>query len=144
MIDTKFNPRTYRRNRSKLIIVWDAIGVETDKNIEVVDDSIGEHLFFNSFIPARPERFSNNIRGVVIDQEDNGLDAADEITVRITIKDISQTFTKSIKVLPYKAFKEKPQRVILCAWSNEKQSYVPLNVKTVGNENLLLVDVKNN
>jgi len=141
MADIKFNPRTYRRNRSKLIIVWEAIELPGGE-LDVTNDSTGEVFQYEKFVPTHPDRFSDNIEGIVIDQDENDLDAGEELVVRVSIKVVGEIVSKTVRVLPYKSFKEKPQRVILCGWSEQKQQYLPLNVETLNGETYLKVSVK--
>ena len=142
MNEVAFNPRTYRRNKSKIIAIWEATGIETDtigsKEIDVINEESRERIDYDPFVVKTPERFSDNIRGVVIDQDLNGIDPSDEVLLKITIKDKIQIASKTIKILPYRAFKEKPQRVIICAWNEDKQAFVPLTCKSVGRDTVLL------
>lgn len=86
------NFRIFRRNNKNLILLWNIENLSTSQKENLVVLEMGESdterpITYKRFVPDNPEKFADDVDGVVISHAQNKLDPSKSCTVKLIFGD---------------------------------------------------------
>jgi hypothetical protein len=87
-MSTGTNLRVFRRNAKNIIIIWNNAQMEEKYHrcagvFLVGDDGVERPLISNKFVPDNPEKFSNDVDGMIVSHSSNSLDPSKIYNIRV-------------------------------------------------------------
>ena len=94
---SNLNLRVFRRNNKGLILLWSGSQLDTrHKNVNaylVDSDGVERPLITTKFVPDNPEKFNNDVEGLVISHSQNSLDPSKTYNIRMIFGCSDESFT---------------------------------------------------
>lgn len=105
------NFRVFRRNAKNLILLWSSGHLTEDQRDNVcaylmdpLDGmSDGRQLKWSKFVPDNPEKFTQDVSGIVIQHSVNAIDSAKSCVIKVILGDGDQAIELVKEVLPANA-----------------------------------------
>ena len=109
------NFRVFRRNNKNLIFLWNSGSIPDScgGSISVIrEDDDGSALEFSRFVPENPEKFAEDVDGIVIPHAQNRIDPSKSCSVRVVFGEGEDSFSLSKTVKPANFSPESPSKPV--------------------------------
>ena len=135
---SNLNLRVFRRNNKGLILLWNGAHVEQRfRNVKaylVGSDDVERPLVTTKFVPDNPEKFSEDVDGLVIAHLANSLDPVKSYNIRLIFGTADDSFTIDKQVLSATPIAKDPvvaeTIVHMYGYDYDNEKWVPLPVNT--------------
>ena len=135
---SNLNLRVFRRNNKGLILLWNGSHVEQRyRNVRaylVGSDEVERPLVTSKFVPDNPEKFNEDVAGLVIAHLANSMDPVKSYNIRLIFGTAEDSFTLDKQVLSATPIAKDPtvgETVVhMYGYDYDNEKWVPLPVNT--------------
>lgn len=148
------NFRVFRRNAKNLILLWSSGHLTEDQKsivtaflVDPLDGmSDGRELKWSKFVPDNPEKFTQDVCGIVIQHSTNAIDSAKSCAIKVMLGHGEDAIELIKEVLPANAIGDLPRpavdasrRLHMYAFDSSTGAWIPWPANGVIPSNIQII-----